>query len=206
MHDSRLPKIDQRQIKTVRYYFILTYLIQITQLSVVSMRQKFVRNLGYLSLFLALPVYAENPALTVAEAVWASAIGKDKMPQQKYQRQAPLAPLYLWMRIQADEEVLQVLRSQGKLPIRHKWFRSRFGRLYFDQTQRPIDSIDLGIGTREKLQKLQLEIDERGFFDWRTWSGKRNMRRGYWRVRVVYADNTPVLCEGEPCVYDIKVK
>lgn len=184
MLNSRLQQIDQKQKKMALYTFIVTYL----------------------GLLLGLPVFAENPHVTVAEAVWTSAIGNDKMPQKRYAKQAPLAPLYLWMRLQADEQVLQVLREQGKLPIRHKWFRSRFGRLYFDRTQRPIDSIDLTVGTREKLQKLQVEIEQRGFFDWRTWSGKRNMQRGYWRVRVVYADNTPVLCEGIPCVYDIKVQ
>ena len=50
----------------------------------------------------------------------------------------------------------------------------------------------------------------RGYFDWRTWSVKANLRRGTYHVEVLHQDGTPVSCDlhGEavrPCVFGIRV-
>ena len=101
---------------------------------------------------------------------------------------------------------MEELRQNGKLPIRHKWFSYIGTRPYFDSTKEPTDTIDLSVGKHEVLSELNAELDNRGFFEWRVWSSKKNVRAGWWRVDVVYADNQPVMCGKEPCVYNILVK
>jgi hypothetical protein len=109
------------------------------------------------------------------------------------------------MRLAGRRTALEELRAKGKLPIRHKWFKCNED-CAFDQTLAPIDAIPLDVGRAEMLEPLDRELSSRGFFDWRTWSMKRRLRPGTWRVRVVYRDNTPVLCpRGTPCEYWIDV-
>jgi hypothetical protein len=69
-----------------------------------------------------------------------------------------------------------------------------------------IDAVDLSIGRANKVVALQRELQERGYFDWRTWSGKKNARVGRWKVKIVFADNTPVPCQASlPCDFVINV-
>lgn len=80
--------------------------------------------------------------------------------------------------------------------------------LLSDKTPKLIDAIDLSVGKKEKLREIELELRERGFFDWRTWSVKRNIRRGEWYVYLVYGDGNPVLCEDgrKKCMFKIQVE
>lgn len=149
-------------------------------------------------------------ALQISEFAWTSGIDpKTKNPIEIYTEIAPKnRPLYLWMKIKGGKTALAELRRGGKLPIRHKWFRYIGTRPYFDSTKEPTDTIDLLVGKHEVLSELNAELDNQGFFEWRVWSGKQeaDVRMGWWRVDVVYADNEPVLCGKDPCVYNILIK
>jgi len=149
---------------------------------------------------------AENSLITITEAVWTSGVDDMKNPKKIYEETASsVQKLYLWMRIQGKEKALEVLDSQGKLPIQHLWIYSTGMSQVDAGSLKPIDAIDLTVGKKDKINKLRLEVNERGFFDWRTWSMKRNITRGWWLVKILYADKTPVLCNDQPCEYAIKV-
>jgi hypothetical protein len=145
--------------------------------------------------------------LEINEIIWTDGVDLEtKKPMTIYQETALKGSLYLWMKIRGNQQALEELRQNSKLPIRHKWFSYIGTRPYFDSTKEPTDTIDLSVGKREVLSELNAELDNRGFFEWRVWSGKKNVRAGWWRVDVVYADNQPVMCGKEPCVYNILVK
>lgn len=150
--------------------------------------------------------HAEDSLITVTEAVWTNGIDNMKNPKKTYEESAyDVKELYLWMRIQGQEDALEILDSQGKLPIQHLWIYSTGLSQIPTGNIKPIDVIDLSVGKKDKLDKLRLEVKERGFFDWRTWSMKKNITRGWWFVKILYADNSPVLCNDQPCEYAIEV-
>jgi hypothetical protein len=152
-------------------------------------------------------VHAKEPVIEVSEAVWTNGV-ENKNYLEKYDGTAPLGELYLWMRITCKKKALEFLKDKGKIPIRHKWYRCIGHKLLSEKTPKLIDAINLSIGKKEKIEKIEMELNERGFFDWRTWSMKRNMRRGVWYVYLVYGDGKAVLCDDgmTKCVFKIKVE
>jgi hypothetical protein len=158
---------------------------------------------AFLFMLFPLPAHA-NPPIEL-EATWCAAVNADREPEQIYSDTVLKPPLVLWTKIRGGDAALKVLREEGKLPIRHKWFYFSPWRVKFDGSAIPTDVIDLGVGKKALLDKLQLELAERGFFDWRTWSRKQNLRSGAWLVKISYADGRPVMCDNKPCQYKIEV-
>ena len=145
-----------------------------------------------------------DPLLKVAEVRWTSAV-TDGQYGETYDQMAPLQPIYLWMRVEAKQAALDQLRAAGKLPIRHRWFKVVGTSVRYEQST---DAISLSIGNDQKLQPLLVELMNRGFFDWRTWSMKDHVSPGWWRVRLEYATGQPVLCGADlhPCEFDIDIE
>ncbi|WP_054773918.1 DUF2914 domain-containing protein [Methylogaea oryzae] len=89
-------------------------------------------------------------------------------------------------------------------------FRETISRVRPEGVTAMTDQIDVPVAHRELLPGLRRELRDQGYFDWRTWSSKDNLLPGVWRVRVVYADNAPVLCgdggERRPCEYSLEVR
>ncbi len=150
---------------------------------------------------------ATGDLVQVAEYAWTNRVD-DGAYAEVYQDTAPLGPLYLWTRLHAEAPALETLRHEGKLPIRHKWFKCVGSRLVYEITTTPVDAIDLAVGDPRQLELLASELHGRGFFDWRTWSMKEHLRRGLWVVRLVYADDSAVKCNGsdERCEFAIDVE
>lgn len=152
---------------------------------------------------------AARADIEILDVAWAQGVeGYDAV--NRHDAQAPLRqPLYLWMRVRGDAATYEALKARGKLPIRHRWIHYVGPDPDID-TLRPTDEISVG-GVREALVgKLGTEIAGRGYFDWRTWSRKRNLRWGTQVVQVLYADGSPVMCnqpdDGRgPCVFRIKI-
>lgn len=165
-----------------------------------------------LSALLSAPsVHAEQELIEITHAVWTDGVNRaTREYAREYQEQAPAGSLYLWMRIKAHQGALDRLASEGKLPIRHQWYReSLLGVLPEGSAETEmIDDIAIPAARKSLAHSLQSEINQRGFFDWRTWSVKQKIKRGTWQVRVVYADYSPVLCgeEHKPCEYLINVE
>lgn len=153
---------------------------------------------------------AAIPLIEITEVQWAQRVDAASRNVVGAQQQArAYTPLVLWMRIHAGEAALNRLETAGRLPIRHRWFRESYAGVSAEGVTEMTDSIALDAGSREKLGALRQEVAARGYFDWRTWSYKARPGPGRWRVAVVYADNTPVMCGSEnpqPCRYSITVK
>ena len=149
---------------------------------------------------------AEEPLLSIEKAVWTDGVS-DRQHRSVYSDSAPAGPLFLWMSIRGKDGALIKLKQAGKLPIYHKWYRHTTAGISSEGVTEMIDKIPVPAGKRELIKKLQNEISLRAFFTWRTWSMKEKARRGNWVVKVVYADNTPVMCAGnKACVYKIMIK
>lgn len=148
------------------------------------------------------------PLVEIAEARWSAAVDPGSRQPVALPSNAPARrPLVLWMRLRASEAALARLEQAGRLPIRHRWFRESFAGVQAEGQTEMTDSIALSAGSRELLAALRQEVRARGHFDWRTWSAKARPGPGRWSVAVVYADHTPVLCDGgKPCRYSITVK
>jgi len=182
---------------------------------------------GWIAMALACPflpsmaaAQAGDPLVEVAEAAWTDEVAVDRTVVKTYRDTAPLAPLALWIRVVGSQEALQALEMEGKLPIYHKWFVKRiFGTEaagieatagVADEArgaQTLIDNIPIPSGKKVLLPSLWTEVRARGFFDWRTWSKKENIYPGRWRVRIVFADNSPVPCapNHDACEFEITV-
>lgn len=152
---------------------------------------------------------ARAASLEVAEAAWAVGV-RDLAYVARIDGAADVRrPLYFWTRLKADAAALAELQARGQLPIRHRWIRYVGPEPDF-QTVRPTDEIAVGAAAAPLIERLRGEVRARGFFDWRTWSVKRNLRTGSWLVELVYQDGQPVLCASsvgatEPCRYRISV-
>ena len=149
---------------------------------------------------------AEEPLLTIEKAFWTDGVS-DCQHGYVYTDSAPLGPLWLWMSVRGKEGALKKLQEAGKLPIYHKWYRHTITGISPEGVTEMIDKIPIPAGKPEVIEELRNEISLRTFFNWRTWSMKENARRGDWVVKVVYADNTPVKCDGnKDCEYKIRIK
>ena len=153
----------------------------------------------------------KTPLIEIADVAWAQDVNKET--------RQPVAPIYktttgnrlvLWMKIKGSEAALNQLASQGKLPIRHKWYRDSIMGSEAEGVKTPTDEVEIPAAKRGVIDKLRDETRAMGYFTWRTWSSKEKTNRGTWKVRVVYADNTPVLCGSasgaQPCEYKIEVR
>jgi hypothetical protein len=150
---------------------------------------------------------AQQPSITITEAVWTNGVNGSKNPKAVFEDIADGArQIYLWTKIQGEEEALSYLSKNGKLPIRHQWFSYVGATPLPEDIVTPTDEIVLHVGKSEETSKLQGMLKEKGYFQWRTWSMKKNLYEGWWKVRVVYNDGEPVLCEDEPCQFVIEIR
>jgi hypothetical protein len=151
------------------------------------------------------------PLIEIARAVWAGDVDRNsKQPGPALTRSAPGRRLVLWMAVQGSAAALDQLTARGKLPIRHKWFRETLVGVRPEGVATPTDEIEIPAAQPGVVDKLRGEVAATGRFSWRTWSAKDQPGRGRWRVTVVHADNTPVLCpaSGGPkaCEFQIDVR
>ncbi len=151
------------------------------------------------------------PLIQIARVVWSGDVDRSsKQPGPALMRSTPGRRLVLWMAVQGSAAALDQLAARGKLPIRHKWFRETLVGVRPEGVATPTDEIEIPAAQPGVVDKLRGEVAATGRFSWRTWSAKDKPGRGRWRVTVVHADNTPVLCpaSGGPlaCEYQIDVR
>ena len=164
-------------------------------------------------LFSPQSIQATQPVI-IAEYSWTSNV-VGLQPTDRLPEVVSPQPLYLWLRIEGNEEALQKLEQRGMLPVRCRWIHYAGTRISQEGFGTLVDEIKLGVGTRELVEKLRQEVRNRPSrsFDWRTWSMKNRARYGDWEVEVVYSDpaRTPMLCRSEnggepvPCRFEITV-
>jgi hypothetical protein len=134
--------------------------------------------------------------IRVLEVVFASGV-EDRTPLPLRDGVLRSGPLVFWTRLEGRQDALASLRDEKKLPIRHRWWR-RSGP--FNSPEPAELSHDLALeldlplsaGTPEAAPLLAREVDERDFFDWRTWSSRSAVRPGTYCVDVVFNDASQV--------------
>ena len=157
------------------------------------------------------PVFAQDPPnrpeLVVAEFAWTNTVDSEKDFDRKYVDRGPTAPIVFWTKVHATKEALDFLREDGRLPIWHKWFVSCGATVRFDGSSDPIDAIDLGTIPGDMFDQLQTEIDNRGYFDWRTWSRKERVSSCFYTIKVVDNKDSILYCEEirDDCELTIKL-
>lgn len=153
-------------------------------------------------------LFDDGSLIKVQEVIWTTGIDENRNYTDRLQGSGSPGPLYLWMQVMGGQEALAQLRENGELPLRHKWFRIIGSIVAPNRSHSLTDEINLTIGGRDEIiHKLEMELAEKRYFDWRTWSMKQNIRPGRWEVWLVYADNTPVLdADGQPCKYVIDIR
>lgn len=154
----------------------------------------------------AMPAQAGEPEiLTVDHAVLADAVDAASR-NFLHKLNSPLARkrASLWMELRGSPELLKKLKD-GKFTIHHVWRKYVFTSLEtrFDQA--------LEIGRAEDLAKLGEQVSAAGYFTWRTWSDKRTLSPGNWRVDLEFDDHEPVMCrtddgDMQPCQYPFTVE
>lgn len=115
------------------------------------------------------PIYANSAPKT---------IGANKIAVPTHTR------LVFWMHVKGTQEALSKLAYEGKLPLRHRWFRGTITGFHAEGIATPTDEIEIPAAKRGVMDKLSNEVRTLGYFNWRTWSSKEKLARGHWRVRV----------------------
>jgi hypothetical protein len=158
-----------------------------------------------------LPVYpstlvAEQPVVAISEMVWSDNVDQNKNPVKRYgEKISGAKQLCLWTRIQGKEDAFAYLKKKGQLPIQHQWFIYVGPNPHYEDTLQT-DEVKLNVGEKGVLDKLGWQVKNTGYFEWRTWSRKVNVRPGWWRVKIIYSDGNSVSCEGGVCESVIKVE
>ena len=177
--------------------------------------------LVFLISFLGLPAYAlpVSSDELIADVRVESFVWTDGVDRQSRQFQGKLTqPIrgnkaYLWMQLQGSAALLSRLQNsaKGSMPIRHEWYKYQSDAIAAESPDSLDLAVDLSVGKKEVLQKLAFEVDAKGTFRWRVWSGKQQLTSGWWRVDLVYASGNPVLCptaenKAKACKFLIEVK
>lgn len=141
----------------------------------------------------AVPVASADQLLRTGDAAWVSAV-RAKEPVSRLSDHAHAdARITFWTRIDGSSAALKKMRTEGRLPIRHRWSYLVGRRAGVDsatvENEEPLE-----VGRSEVFDGLDLEVSERGFFDWRTWSTK-TIWPGIWTVEVVDNQGDPLPCE-----------
>lgn len=121
----------------------------------------------------------------VSRAAFAGGI-EAREPQPRLDAKTSVAPgpVWFWMEVTADAQMLKRLRAQKRLPLRHEWYRSYGGVAGTDQAPdfaRDLEEID-----DVKLAGLaqELTMSDAAVFTYRTSSCRANLPEGNWVVKV----------------------
>ncbi len=138
------------------------------------------------------PQFDDSAPLQIADWAWTKAIQKNCPTERLEVDKGHEGPVYLWMNIVGGTDALKILRREGGLAVRHIWIKEDGqGQAVKKETVKLDKDADI-------TEKFSQEFKDKEFFDWRTWSVKRNMSPGRWRVQVVDKAGRPI-----PCIDDL---
>ncbi len=112
----------------------------------------------------------------------------------------------LWMQLRGTPALLEKLKAaNGKLTIHHVWRKYVFTSLE-TRLDKPLE-----IGRADDLAKLDAQVAATGYFTWHTWSDKRRLSPGNWRIDLEFDNHEPVMCqtgdeEPHACFYAFEVE
>ncbi len=147
----------------------------------------------------------EIPGLEVKAAVFTNAVEQRNFVEPGMQSGLRIqhGPIYFWTVLSGTEETLKLLRNKARaFPIWHRWtYVGMFGSSPDVAEVADRDAEAIPIGSIRHWPALLSEVVSAGKFDWRTWSGKKHLRMGGYRVTVMCGKNTPLKCNGKECTY-----
>lgn len=140
----------------------------------------------------------------VADWALAKAIRR-RCPQGRLELSITLGQtVHVWMRSAGNDKALERLIRDKRLPFRHIW-KYKVGSRWSikDRTKVTGDNV-----SDNDIKGLKLEAENRGFFDWRTYSNKAKLRKGLWRVdiRDRLGDHVPCSGTGAPCEIEFEIR
>jgi hypothetical protein len=116
---------------------------------------------------------------------------KDREPIDAVTERAPLPPqseLFFWIEFQGGKATLQALEDKNQLLVKHQW---RKGILV-------TDTIEVGITIdkwHEYRDAIRMQVKEKGFFTFRTYSYKKNWEYGSTYTVITLDSNDNAVCE-----------
>jgi hypothetical protein len=145
-------------------------------------------------------------AETHVVADWALAESvKRRCPERRLSTQVNLGTkIHVWMRSAGNKKALERLIKDKRLPFKHIWkYKVGTGWSIKDRVKVTGNNV-----TDTDIAGLVLEAKNRGFFDWRTFSNKKNLKKGIWRVDIIDRLGENVICanSGSPCPIEFKIK
>ena len=143
--------------------------------------------------------------LTVMEAVWTTSV-VNREYGTKVEPNSPAQSLYFWTKLKGGKAALEELKKEGKLPIKHHWkfsniFKTGSGIVDPDQEGKVLPAG----GIQDERGGISSLVSQGGNFTWRTWTHKESVWGGAWTVTVKYATGEPIICNGKPCSWTIKL-
>ena len=140
-------------------------------------------------------LHADESELVVTEYAWSRGVDRASREHLKpaYTSAAPAKPLYLWIRVRGNRAALDRLVEEGALPLHHRWYRT-IGSELIDEDSTFDKALGIGSSKASTLRALQREVEQTGYFNWRTWSNKASISPGWWEVRIVSDDGEMLPC------------
>lgn len=149
----------------------------------------------------------EAPDFLVVEAGAAQSID-DKSPSSPWPLKLALQPGPAWFftRIQASARTLGQLQAEGKLPIKHRWYRLSAGGQY--DARHPDFEIVLDIGSPQTVEALTSEATWKvGSYDWRMSSCRKSLPVGTFKVEVTDGRGHEIQCiPGGQCSFFLSIR
>lgn len=152
---------------------------------------------------LTLAAYAED--FRISRGSFAGAI-HEREPAPAIARGTPVAPGPLWFfaEIRASGATLEYLRSKGRLPLQHRWYKNLPGGRPGDNVEPdftwPLEEIN-----ETTVNGLAVEAKRRGFYNYRTASCRANVPKGRWTAKVTDALGNSLPCVTGRCRYHVDV-
>jgi hypothetical protein len=125
---------------------------------------------------------AQAQDIQLVEFVWTDSIDQHGNYTTRFVNNAPVGPLFVWIKVKCHDSAVSALSQNRNLPIRFKWFQRVAGNWVPRGITQPMDRMPPGVQDSTLVSGIE----------WKSWSGKKqsDMSSGRWRVAVKLLDDT----------------
>lgn len=149
--------------------------------------------------------YFKSQIFDVQNAIWCSSV-ENGTPGVNIRSAKVGRPLSFWVQLSSSKrESLEILKSI-KQPIIIKWFHlSGDGAIPEWDSYLQLNDLRLD-ENKNTLRQKESSLKSKGNFIYNTWTSIPSVTRsGAYIVRLVFYDNSPVICNNAPCEYKINI-
>lgn len=148
------------------------------------------------------------PFYTVVDWSISTEVKEDRCPGRDIT--SPVArgtKVFVWIRSAGNKAALDYIIKNYTLPLKHAWQHQTGDRWRV----REVVTVSGCSITDKDISGLNLELKNREFFDWRTWSCKEDLTPGRWRVTIIDRFGAEVKCIGgksefKPCFIEFDIE